>query len=688
MRESEPSIDSPPIADANVRNSRWLPSFGVLTLVVIACVVVWFKISHDPSVIWLSPKGGAQWIRHDQPVRLDARLGCGVAFFQKKFDLSEDCHDAALVVHALKVATVKLDGELIYSSQPALKLEVVKHGGELVYVTRSSQEFPNWKLPVHITIPSLSAGSHELSIAVVNPSGPAAVLAYAKSLDVATGPDWQAMALSSELGSKRRPALLVTTHRLPKLSEAVSSRFGIPSVYFCALAALFFSTFIFAASIPTTRLAALNSKLDIAGSLRWMMIAAWLILAAHNFNSLSLNVGFDCTDHVKYVEFLSEHHRVPLATDGWQMFQSPLYYISAAAVHATASLLVEEETAWRVVMLMSFLTAVAQVEIAFRALKSVFPNRQDLRCLGLLVAGLMPMNLYMSQVMGNEPLAAVFGAGAVTLAIVSVQNPRFICSQPVQYALGTLLGLALLTKISAVLLALPIGVAIGFTLLRVGNSLTSLLFCLARVFGTSILISGWYYGRNWILLGKPFIGGWDAARGIDWWQEPGYRTIGHFTSFGEALWHPIFSAYAGFWDAVYSTMWVDGMLSERIGINALPPWNFSFMLAGAWLALLPTAAISLGTVVAFLPSRRARQPALILAASCVGVYVAAMLYLYLQVPIYSTAKASYTLALLPCYGLLAAAGFDLMLRNRILRAAILGWMVCWAIFAYCAYVIV
>jgi hypothetical protein len=206
-----------------------------------------------------------------------------------------------------------------------------------------------------------------------------------------------------------------------------------------------------------------------------------------------------------------------------------------------------------------------------------------------------------------------------------------------------------------------------------------------RFFATVVLVSGWYYLRNWYLLGKPFIGGWDAVRGIDWWQDPGYRTLGQFTSFGEALCHPVYAAYAGFWDSLYSTMWLDGSLSGKVSIDNLPPWNHEFMLAGAWLALLPTVAILVGVVAAFLPSRRTGQSAVIFSVSCVATYVVAMLYLFLHVPIYSTAKASYTLALLPCYGVLAAAGFDIMVRNRILKAAAFAWMTCWATAAWCAY---
>jgi hypothetical protein len=147
----------------------------------------------------------------------------------------------------------------------------------------------------------------------------------------------------------------------------------------------------------------------------------------------------------------------------------------------------------------------------------------------------------------------------------------------------------------------------------------------------------------------------------------------------------VYAGHAGFWNALYSTMWLDGFLSGKISIEHLPPWNHAWMLAGAWLAVVPTLTILGGAVAAFLPSQRRRRPALLFAASCVAIYLLAMLYLYIQVPTYSMAKASYTLALLPCYALLGAAGSEMLLRSRLSRAFVVAWMSCWAVFAWGAY---
>ncbi len=139
------------------------------------------------------------------------------------------------------------------------------------------------------------------------------------------------------------------------------------------------------------------------------------------------------------------------------------------------------------------------------------------------------------------------------------------------------------------------------------------------------------------------------------------------------------------WDTLYSSLWLDGNAS---GLMVGPrdfPWNLNWMLAGAWLGLVPMALL-LGSPVACLGrDLRSSRNALLFALAAVAVYLAAILDLYIGLPVLSTAKATYTLGLLPCYGLLAAAGAAPLLRFRILRAVIGSAVACWAIAAYAAY---
>ena len=77
----------------------------------------------------------------------------------------------------------------------------------------------------------------------------------------------------------------------------------------------------------------------------------------------------------------------------------------------------------------------------------------------------------------------------------------------------------------------------------------------------ALTVAGWYYLRNWIEMGRFFVGGWDAMRDIVWWQDPGYRTFRQCYIFGESIFYPVFSSIYGFWDAIYSSFWADGYLS-------------------------------------------------------------------------------------------------------------------------------
>jgi hypothetical protein len=166
------------------------------------------------------------------------------------------------------------------------------------------------------------------------------------------------------------------------------------------------------------------------------------------------------------------------------------------------------------------------------------------------------------------------------------------------------------------------------------------------------------------------------------WQDPGYRTLKQFISFGESVFNPVYSGVMGIWDSLYSTMWADGFLSGIGLYSSAPPWNYTFMAAGMWWSLLPAAMILTGLLsVMANPAASLRQGSLF-AASCVVVYFSAIFYLFLVVPIYSIGKATYTLGLIPCYAVLCAGGFDRLLRGPLARAALHGFLACWAFNAY------
>ena len=145
----------------------------------------------------------------------------------------------------------------------------------------------------------------------------------------------------------------------------------------------------------------------------------------------------------------------------------------------------------------------------------------------------------------------------------------------------------------------------------------------AALVGAVALVAGWYYLRNYILMGHWFLGGWEPVEPrAAWWQYPSYRTLQQVTAFGECFFYPIYSAVHGFGDSLYSTFWADGGLSGRIG--GIPPWNYDFMLSGVWLSIAPSAAIIVGILGTLTAPAESMRKGTLFAALCVIVYIFAV----------------------------------------------------------------
>lgn len=644
------------------------------------CVVLglWLRISAwvtDPDVPLLLSDGNAEWILADEPFHLSVRRDRSQRVtFRKRFTASTDPagvpKKTVITLRAFKLAAVSVNGNLI--SKPALDLDA-------------------WKTPQRFNLtPALGSATQELHIQVFNRDGPAALLVHSSSSELVTGYNgWEASPDGTSWGAVR-------TAPEPRKAE-IATQFPSTVDSFRACLPIYLTVFLL---VSLTALwwqrSAARSRESIRppftpGAVRWALLGAWGILAVNNILKIPEYVGFDSIPHLDYIRYVAERGTIPLASEGWQMFQSPLYYLVSAPLYNVFFAVFEPETATRLLRVVPLAAGMLQVQLAYMAVRCVFPKRADLQILGTLVGALLPLSLYLSQGLGNEPLAGCL-SGAVlvlTLRIIVRDSPR---PQRTLLPLGFLLGLALLAKVSAVLLIPPVLIAVAWRLWQCENDKKKALARATRgvlvVLVTTFVVSGWYYARNCIALGAPFIGGWDPAREIVWWQDPGYRTLDQLLQFGEALTFPVYAPTAGFWDAIYSSFWADSYLSSLISFDRRPPWNYTFMVSGVLLALLPTAAMLLGATSTLTRSAWRSRAAIVFVTSCAVLYLAAVFDLYVKLPIYSTGKATYTVGLVVCYAVLAATGLDLLTRRPLLRPLVYGGVAAWAISAYCSYFVV
>jgi|WetSurMetagenome_2_1015567.scaffolds.fasta_scaffold00781_1 hypothetical protein len=640
--------------------------FLLFFLIVVSLLTlgIWY-LGKDPGIHMLVSEGGAKWIRFREPFQLSIhQKERKTTHFRYRLDIPQVPTTAVLTLRAMKQFTVYLDGSLLY---------------------RSPDDLRRWKELYRLDlIPSFTPGRHELIVDVLNENGHPALLVYCRALDIRSDDCWEA----SDDGRHWMPALPVEettpfaiSRSFPRSDHALRELFPL----FAPLFALFFFWSLRSDDHPRP---VWIEKTHLSGNtVRWALLGAWVIVAINNFWKIPLSVGMDYEGHTKYIFSMAYNWRIPLATEGWQMFQPPLFHFIAAAILRSINSFFDPETVIRIVKLLPLLCGAAQVELSYRMSRYAYPRRESMQVIGTLIGGLFPMNLYMSQSLGNEPLSGCL-TGLLALLSCRIMSEESLPSVNNNMLMGVILGLALLSKTTALLIVPSLLFFVSGSLLTKGRvsgaGIRSVVRFVIILLNVALLVSGWYYLRNYIDIGRFFIGGWDSFRKIVWWQDPGYRTPLQCYIFGEALFYPVFSSIYGFWDAIYSSLWMDGYLSA----NYNTPWNFSFMLSGAWLSLLPTTAIFIGTVCAFINKESPLRQMLRFSVSCVIVYIAAIFYIFLTVPILSSAKATYALGLIPCFALLATAGFELLTRCRFLRAAVYGLIACWAVGAYASYFVI
>ena len=599
----------------------------------------------DPGVRLLLPEGSSSWIRLPEPFSHVGRPAANATtLFRRRFTLDRAVLHPRCVVRALQSVAVQIDGASV--GPPPLPTD-------------------RWKDPIEVELgPRLPAGEHLILLAVRNRTGPPCLLARATEIGLATDSSWEA---SGDGGTWTRAMSVETPENLTLWDTIPSVRQAFSSLS-AWIAALFLAGFAW--TIARSR--GLLGPFRITPSrVRWILLAAWVVLAANNLPKIPLAQGFDVSAHVDYVRYVAERGRLPLANEGWEMYQAPLYYVVTAA-WARLLEFAGVSTIEPLLRAIPLACGAAQVEIAYRTMRHAFPDRDDLQCIGTWIAGLLPVNLYISQVVGNEPFAGLACSVVALLCVRSVSQPGEARPMSEAIGLGVALGIALLSKMTAVLWIPLAGIALARG--RIVRAAVAL--------GTAALLSGWFYARNWIELGKPFVGNWDwKETNRIWWQDPGYRIPEHFLRFGQSLVQPVYAAVRGFWDSMYSTLWADGLFG---GTMIPPPWNLDWMLAGAWLGLPITIAVAAGMLGAA-PRGRSAGRAEAFSSIAVLLFLFAAVAFYLRLPIYSCAKASYLLPILPCLALLAAAGLRPAVAKLVPRAIVNGLLIASGAAAYAAY---
>ncbi len=656
------------LAHPSLNGRRTVLILAAATVLIVLGAVVWLaSIVRDPSFIFLVHEDRAEWIRHDLPFTSGLHaLGTERVAFRTSFTVDKVPESAPLQFRALRLGHVELDGRAIYRDPGPLQ---------------------NWKRIRRLDLaPLLEPGEHSITFIADNENGPSALLVYSDALKLRSGEHWE-----SSLDLINWSAAVSVDRVRPAEAGHAYKRSDLALV---GLLPIFLPVFMVVALwryavLTNKNLPKLLAVRPGAGAIRWALIFAVALLGANNIFKIPPGYGFDTVGHMEYLQYLYENRQLPIATDGWKMFEAPLFYLVSLIPYSIIYDKLSPDNHIIAMRVLPLLCGIAQIELAYRSMRYIFPHRADVQALGTVVASLIPLNLYLSQFVGNQPFVGLLSALTIYLAIRYLHtsgNPRPYRGAAI---IGLVLGLALLTKLTGILLVVPLAALLFYAeYRRISNEKPSLwrisipaLLALA----VATCVSGWYYLRNFIVLGSPIAVGYSEELGIVWRQDPGYRTLSQFTNFGESLLYPVFAVFASYWDSLYCTLWADGFISGGRYPDLLPPWNFDFMNAGALLGLIPSSLIAAGIIAAILRPAHSLREGSLFAVVLLGVHLAGMLYLYLTLPVVSAGKAAYLLNLLPCLGLLAAGGFKLLHRSIPADPICCGALACWAVSVYAAF---
>ncbi len=380
--------------------------------------------------------------------------------------------------------------------------------------------------------------------------------------------------------------------------------------------------------------------------------------------------GFDVLFNERYVRRLLRSWELPAPDADWATAHPPLfYYLSAGLgrlmqVPDSLALIVPTRIA-------STLLGLSMAGLCFVLLRRARPHEPLRAVLGAAIVLFLPAQIYMSAMLNEEILAATF----VSIALFGVCLPGTTDDGASfrwrDVGIGLAGGLALLTKLSGLLvIAASVG-SLAFAGWRTGRLGVGLRR--AVVVGVvAFAVGGWFYGRNLAVYGYLYPEGL-STHALMFSMPPGERRPSDYLYFPAATFHDPQvlneDLLRSVWGSTYLTWWYEGQghfipvddpVARRLGTAVL------------LLALLPTLAFAIGFVRAI---RRAwgdpRAPELPLALLTALTGAGYVVFTWRN-PWFATVKASYMLGISIPFAYFASEVLSDWIRSGTKRGLAVG----------------
>jgi hypothetical protein len=215
--------------------------------------------------------------------------------------------------------------------------------------------------------------------------------------------------------------------------------------------------------------------------------------------------SFDSEWHWEVVEWLLTHHRIPTPAEVGQAQHPPLYYLMAAGL--TSLGVTRAGMVW-----VSILMGTIRLGLLWTGFELFLPRARAARLAALGLAAVLATSVHIDGMVYTEATSGTLLTAAMLLTPF-VFRRRGWSRWRLAGCLGVILGLAMLTKISGVVVIAALGASAGLEFLfsrEDWSTRASQLLCWAWVLVVCVAVCGWYFARNVRDYGQPFVTSFDV----------------------------------------------------------------------------------------------------------------------------------------------------------------------------------
>lgn len=237
-----------------------------------------------------------------------------------------------------------------------------------------------------------------------------------------------------------------------------------------------------------------------------LLIALGVFLRGTMAITYDVRWGYDFPDHWAYVDWFLTHWELPPLILSKEAYHAPLFYVVAALVHRAGVPMLHMN-------ILSIICGSLRLLVIWFGVERNLSWSRPARLATLAIAAVLPASVQNEGMVTNEALFNLLAAVAIVLMLEVLRSEtsrRWL----IALALGLVLGLDVLTKISALALIGAGGLAALAELVWVGRDgwrgRSQRFLPWAGALAVVLAVSGWIFVHNQRTNGKMFVTGYDG----------------------------------------------------------------------------------------------------------------------------------------------------------------------------------